>query len=500
MYSDSDDEDLGGLPDLPPVSRMMLARQNTEGHIQTNEPGQSLLPEDAQLDEEASETVNVLMIGTGEYTTGFVHGSAAHSDKSCGVVALSMMDMRRRGLVGQLALCGRNSSKFPAIQEHIQRAIVDVYDGMDATMSYFPSERTECNEHGYLEALEAAQPGDVVTIFTPDDTHFEIALACVEKGLHVYVAKPLVKTLEQHQMLLQAAREKGVLVATEYHKRFDPIYADARDRINSLGPLSYFNAYMSQPKSQLATFSSWLASGSSDISYYLNSHHIDFLVSSIGHKARAVSVVGMGSRGCASEITGVDTEDSITLTVQFETLSTQEEEEKEGGEQSQSQQPKSSFGTAVFTASWIAPKSDVHSQQRFFCSCHKGEVSVNQARRGYELASEDLQDGSLRNQNPLFMKYTPRNGQFVGQEGYGYKSFELFVRAASQINQHLATPKDYESFGPFNVDGLAGIGGTLQVTAILEAGRRSLDNGSRPVGIRYENEGRPLEPTSVESF
>ena len=65
MYSDSDDEDLGGLPDLPPASRMMLARQNTEGHIQTNEPGQSLLPEDAELDEEASETVNVLMIGTG---------------------------------------------------------------------------------------------------------------------------------------------------------------------------------------------------------------------------------------------------------------------------------------------------------------------------------------------------------------------------------------------------------------------------------------------------
>jgi predicted dehydrogenase len=34
--------------------------------------------------------------------------------------------------------------------------------------------------------------GDVVTIFTPDDTHFEIALACIEAGLHVLCAKPVV--------------------------------------------------------------------------------------------------------------------------------------------------------------------------------------------------------------------------------------------------------------------------------------------------------------------
>lgn len=34
---------------------------------------------------EASQSrVNVLMIGTGEYTTGYVHGKASQSDKSKG--------------------------------------------------------------------------------------------------------------------------------------------------------------------------------------------------------------------------------------------------------------------------------------------------------------------------------------------------------------------------------------------------------------------------------
>ena len=47
---------------------------------------------------------NVLMIGTGEYTTGFVHGEASRSDKSAGVVALTVFDLKQQGRIGH----GRN--------------------------------------------------------------------------------------------------------------------------------------------------------------------------------------------------------------------------------------------------------------------------------------------------------------------------------------------------------------------------------------------------------
>lgn len=41
------------------------------------------------------------------------------------------------------------------------------------------------------------------------------------------------------------------------HKRFDPMYSDARDRIREiLGDFSYFYSFMSQPKFQLDTFRS----------------------------------------------------------------------------------------------------------------------------------------------------------------------------------------------------------------------------------------------------
>jgi len=45
---------------------------------------------------------------------------------------------------------------------------------------------------------------------------------------------------------------------------FDPVYSDARARAATLGEFNFFNAWMSQPKSQLETFRAW-AGKDSDI-------------------------------------------------------------------------------------------------------------------------------------------------------------------------------------------------------------------------------------------
>jgi D-galacturonate reductase len=63
-----------------------------------------------------SSPLDVLMVGTGEYTTGFVGGGASGSDKKVGVVGLTMFDLRRRGKVGNLSMVGTSGNKFPAIR------------------------------------------------------------------------------------------------------------------------------------------------------------------------------------------------------------------------------------------------------------------------------------------------------------------------------------------------------------------------------------------------
>ncbi|KAI8855237.1 hypothetical protein BC829DRAFT_424348 [Chytridium lagenaria] len=349
--------------------------------------------------------LNVLVVGTGEYTTGYVHNSASASDKSLGVICLVLFDARTRNKVDRITL-----------------------------------------------AMDGMQRGDAVIVFTPDDTHFAICYEAVTRGLHVLVAKPA------HQILAATAHEQGVLAVVELHKRFDPIYSDARERMRGLGDFSYFNAYMSQPKHQLHTFSQW-AGKSSDISYYLNSHHIDLLTWALSGIAKPTKVAASASTGVATSaeygcVPG--TEDTITLLVTFENIASK------------------TTGTAIFTSSWIAPKAEVHSQQRFFYMGHTGEIRVDQAHRGYEMATDDR--GFFQN-NPLFLRYQPdARGRYVGQDTYGHKSIEAFLDAAREINAGLARPEEFEGIVPTVAE-------TAVVTAVLEAGRRSLDAGGIPVKI-----------------
>jgi D-galacturonate reductase len=390
-----------------------------------------------------------LMIGSGEYTTGYVHGAASNSDKSAGVVALSLFDLRRRGKVAQLSMAGTNGTKFPGIRDHLRSAIAETYREMDVACTTFPADDVESDPQAYLKALDALSPGDFVTVFSPDDTHFQIALDAIHRGLHVFIAKPMVKQLSQHLELIAAVEGEQVLAATDVHKRWDPIYADARDRIRGLGDFSHFMSYMSQPKSQLDTFRSW-AGKSSDISFYLNTHHIDFHAWAVAPNALPRSVYATAATGVAKS-KRIDTEDTITLNVVWENLQS------------------GNLGVANYTASWIAPPSDVHSQQRIFCMNHDGEITIDQAHRGYTLATDT--DG-FESANPLFMKYSPDAlGYFAGQMGYGYRSIEAFVDAVYKIRSGTAVPADFHGR-------LATAQGTAIVTAILEGGRRSLDSGT----------------------
>ena len=390
----------------------------------------------------------VLVLGTGEYVTGFVNGAKSTSDKGPGVIGLTLFDLRARGIIGEIILAGTNGEKFPAVRAHFDRLITQRY-GLDSSFKSFPAD-DQRDPNAWRTAFSELAPGDAVLVFTPDDLHFEMALKAAQRGLHVLVAKPIVKTTSEHDRLIEAASENDVLIAMEVHKRWDPIYSDAREKLRNLGEASYFNSYMSQPKSQLESFRAW-AGISSDISYYLNAHHIDFHAWTLEGRAKPLAVMASASEGVARGL-GFPTEDSITLLVDWENLE------------------RGNRATAVYTSSWIAAKGEVHSQQRFFALHHGGEVRIDQAHRGYEFTSDE---NGFASPNPLFMRYTPdARGNFAGQSSYGYASVAAFLEAAASIKTGQSTPQDWQN-------SLATIESTRVTTAILEAGRRSLDEGQR---------------------
>ena len=224
---------------------------------------------------------------------------------------------------------------------------------------------------------------------------------------------------------------------------------------------------MSQPKSQLETFKAW-AGVDSDISYYLNSHHIDICDSMISERGYTpVKVSASASKGVAVGL-GCDpiTEDTISLLVHWVHKS-----------------DETKRGTAVYTASWTAPQNaGVHSNQYFHYMASTGEIRVDQAKRGYDVADDNLVGKGLMWYNPFYMRYAPdEEGNFNGQGGYGYISFEKFVDGCRLVNE-----KGPEALEALDKRGLPTLGNTLATTAILEAGRRALDEG-REIGIKETN-------------
>ena len=211
---------------------------------------------------------------------------------------------------------------------------------------------------------------------------------------------------------------------------------------------------MSQPKSQLETFKAW-AGVDSDISYYLNSHHIDICESMVQRAGYApVRVGASASKGTAVSL-GCDpaTEDTISLLVHWVK---KDEPEKRA--------------TGVYTASWTAPqKAGVHSNQYFHYMASGGEIRIDQAKRGYDVADDKA--GQLMWYNPFYMRYAPdEEGHFGGQGGYGYVSFEKFVDGCVKVNNEGAAALEV-----LDQRGLPTLRNTVATTAILEAGRRAIE-------------------------
>ncbi len=106
----------------------------------------------------------------------------------------------------------------------------------------------------------------------------------------------------------------------------------------------------------------------------------------------------------------------------------------------------------------------------------KGEIRIDQAKRGYDVAADD--QGQLVWYNPFYMKYAPdEDGNFNGQTGYGYISFQKFVDAVTKLREGKVTLEELDQRD------LPTLANTIATTAILEAGRRSLDDGGRGVEI-----------------
>lgn len=115
----------------------------------------------------------------------------------------------------------------------------------------------------------------------------------------------------------------------------------------------------------------------------------------------------------------------------------------------------------------------------------KGEIRVNQAKRGYEITDDTAEPSALGVSwsNPFYMRYAPdESGNFGGQSGYGYVSFEKFIDAVNELNAGNTTLDELDARR------LPTLKNTLNTAAVLGAGRLSLNNGGQSVCISGSGE------------
>jgi len=74
---------------------------------------------------------------------------------------------------------------------------------------------------------------DVIDIVTPTISHFELGKKALEKGLHIFLEKPITATVEEANELVSLAKAKGVLGMVGQVERFNPALMAANPYINT---------------------------------------------------------------------------------------------------------------------------------------------------------------------------------------------------------------------------------------------------------------------------
>lgn len=94
-----------------------------------------------------------------------------------------------------------------------------------------------------IDAVIRSPAIDIVAIVTPVWTHFELAMAALENGKHVFVEKPFTSTSEQAEKLIEVAERKHLKIMVDHTFLFTGAVRKMKQLIKAgeLGDLYYYD-------------------------------------------------------------------------------------------------------------------------------------------------------------------------------------------------------------------------------------------------------------------
>jgi predicted dehydrogenase len=101
--------------------------------------------------------------------------------------------------------------------------IKETRDSVSAELGYTPFDS--------IDAL--IEVCDVIDIVTPTLSHYECASKAIKSSKHVFIEKPITKTVDQSKELIRLADEAGIKAQVGHVERFNPAFTAVADQINN---------------------------------------------------------------------------------------------------------------------------------------------------------------------------------------------------------------------------------------------------------------------------
>ncbi|MGE5571303.1 MAG: Gfo/Idh/MocA family oxidoreductase [Rhodospirillales bacterium] len=378
----------------------------------------------------------------------------------------SLYHMQRRGRIGEISVCSLSSGPLRdlAASEILSRAFPGQSFRAFPDLSAPPEE----NHPGlFREVIAGMPPGNIVVVAVPDQLHYDVIMAALDAGQHVCTVKPLVLKASEAEIIEREARERGLLVGIEYHKRFDDrsLMARRRYREGRFGEFRLGTACLLEKwYYRESNFQNWCTVENSDAFTYIGCHYVDLVHFITGLLPVSVSVYGIrdrypnGNEGFLWTDARVIWNNGACLNVQ------------------------NALGFPD-----IAPGTNTQGLTMYCAGAGAGAlISHSDQYRGLKYAYIDPPE--YAEPSPDYFQYVDMGSSGLVPVGYGYRSVEYIVEAAARLSAEESVERRREILSTIDREGLMATPANSRYNElVIEAARLSILNGGRAVCIDYNS-------------
>ncbi len=228
--------------------------------------------------------IDVLIIGGGMITHDLLLPSVYH--------------LKRTGQVGAITVSALNSVPLRALNE--SATLREAFPGLSfEALPPLADPPDRLQPDLFKAAIRRLAPRQAVIVAVPDAFHYETVKECLLHDQHVLCVKPLVLSHAQAAEIETLARDRGLYVGVEYHKRFDrrSLVARRNYRAGKHGTFVMGEAKLIEPYYyRHSNFQNWFTCDKTDPFVYVGCHYVDLVWFITGIKPVGISVSGIEGR------------------------------------------------------------------------------------------------------------------------------------------------------------------------------------------------------------